>query len=316
MNIVEILKNCPIGIKLYSSIHGEVEFICVNKYSDKYPIKCKDESEYEVLFTSDGRVFRDYPNAECALFPSKTQRDWNKFRLPVNRGNIMMKIDGTCPFITTGEMYKDISPKYICGINSLGKFQLGSIGMGWTSDFYIPASEEAKKELFIKMGIAGYMWNDETLELEKIESKFKEGDIIDLNNVLYLTTGITENDKLQTCCLMVENAINVYEPEFTGGLLNTATLATKEKRNKFYSALIRYGYKYDNKQHKLVEQQFKPLEKVLVRNATNEKWSINLFSYYDEENKYFPYVCLDGRYIYCIPYEGNEYLLGRTSNIH
>ena len=29
----------------------------------------------------------------------------------------------------------------------------------------------------------------------------------------------------------------------------------------------------------------------------------------DEVDKDFPYVCLNGRYCYCIPYEGNEYLL-------
>lgn len=74
------------------------------------------------------------------------------------------------------------------------------------------------------------------------------------------------------------------------------------------------GYIYDKKQHKLIKQQFKPFEMVLVRNESNEKWSINLFSYYDEEDKYYPYVCLNGRWCYCIPYKGNEYLLGTTIN--
>ena len=172
MNIAEILKYCQTGMKLYSSIHGEVEFICVNKYNDKYPIKCKDESKYEILFTSDGRVFRDYPNAECALFPSKTQRDWSKFRIPIKKGDIMMNIDGTAP-IVTGELYENISPKYICGMNSFGNFQIGLNKEGWTPTFYIPASEKAKKELFNKIAKAGYTWNADTLELEKIELKYR-----------------------------------------------------------------------------------------------------------------------------------------------
>lgn len=79
MNIAEILKNCPKGLKLYSSIHGEVELVCVNEYSDRYPIYCKAKKGKEVIFTSDGRILLDYPDAECVLFPSKDQRDWSKF---------------------------------------------------------------------------------------------------------------------------------------------------------------------------------------------------------------------------------------------
>lgn len=33
MNIAEILKNCPKGTKLYSSIFGEVELLRVDKHS-------------------------------------------------------------------------------------------------------------------------------------------------------------------------------------------------------------------------------------------------------------------------------------------
>ena len=79
MNIAEILKNCPKGLKLYSSIHGEVELVCVNEYSDRYPIYCKSKNGKDVTFTSDGRILLEYPDAECILFPSKDQRDWSKF---------------------------------------------------------------------------------------------------------------------------------------------------------------------------------------------------------------------------------------------
>lgn len=79
MNIAEILKNCQKGLKLYSSIHGEVELVCVNEYSDRYPIYCKAKNGKDVTFTSDGRILLDYPDAECVLFPSKDQRDWSKF---------------------------------------------------------------------------------------------------------------------------------------------------------------------------------------------------------------------------------------------
>ena len=102
-------------------------------------------------------------------------------------------------------------------------------------DFTIPASEEAKKELFDKMEEAGYKWNANTLKLEKAVPKF--------------------------------------------------------------------------------ESKFKPFDKVLVKDDLNEEWSINLFSYHDKECQDFPYACINGHYKYCIPYEGNEYFVGKTANI-
>lgn len=54
---------------------------------------------------------------------------------------------------------------------------------------------------------------------------------------------------------------------------------------------------------------------VLVRNDIDEEWTINLFSHYDEKDKAFPFICINDFYRYCIPYEGNEYLVGKTVNI-
>ena len=58
---------------------------------------------------------------------------------------------------------------------------------------------------------------------------------------------------------------------------------------------------------------FKPFDKVLVRDGIDGKWSISLFSYHNEKSQTFPYVCISGRYVHCIPYEGNEHLLGTPS---
>lgn len=90
MNIAEILKDCPKGTKLYSPIYGELELIGV-EYNHKYPIACRQLEanapqnfalEEEVTFTEHGRCLKYYPNSECMLFPSKDQRDWNKFIVP------------------------------------------------------------------------------------------------------------------------------------------------------------------------------------------------------------------------------------------
>lgn len=79
LNLVEILKDCPKGTKLYSTIYGDVEFVCVLQNEGvKYPIQIKMSDDALDGFTNDGRMFAEY-KGECMLFPSKDQRDWSKF---------------------------------------------------------------------------------------------------------------------------------------------------------------------------------------------------------------------------------------------
>lgn len=55
-------------------------------------------------FFNNGNIVID---GECMLFPSYEQRDWNKFRLPVKQGDIMMTMDKRA-FITNGKIDKSM----------------------------------------------------------------------------------------------------------------------------------------------------------------------------------------------------------------
>lgn len=80
LDLVEKLKDCPIGTKLYSSAHGEVELEEVHLISrPDYPIEVRLSNNALDSFTPDGRLFEEY-NGECMLFPSREQRDWSKFK--------------------------------------------------------------------------------------------------------------------------------------------------------------------------------------------------------------------------------------------
>lgn len=308
MNIAKILKYCPKGTKLYSTVFGEVEFSKINS-DNMIVIIIKDNSKR--VFRKDGS-YSEY--GEYVLFPSKDQRNWSKFRLPVKKGDIMMNVNSEYPFIATGEFYKDISPKYICGINSLGNFQLGCAGMGWTSIFYIPASEEAKKELFDKMAEAGYKWNADTLELEKIEPKFKEGDVvIDDQGNLCLVSKIRDDGFMTiAAALYTNNILNVYTSNTVTRSIQLVSIASITDRNKLYSVLVREGYRYDEKQHRLVKQEFKPFDKVLARDNETESWKADIYLKY--LNDTYCYKCTRTNYAICIPYKGNEYLLDTTDS--
>lgn len=84
LNLTKILKDCPKGWKFYSSIYGNVTFN-----------RIENNTHYPIVFLSTdkrstdrcGSVTRQglsdfYCNGECTFFPSKDQRDWNKFTAP------------------------------------------------------------------------------------------------------------------------------------------------------------------------------------------------------------------------------------------
>lgn len=177
MNIVEILKYCPKGTKLYSTVHGEVtlNYICKEK---KYPI-CINIYDQKDSLTKEGRLYED--KGECILFPSENQRSWEDFRLPIKKGDIMMSIDGKSPFIASGKITVSC-PEFICGIDEAEHLRISHSNYFWTTKFYIPATEEVKKKLFAAIEKAGYRWNSETLELEQIEKVFKPFDSVLVRN--------------------------------------------------------------------------------------------------------------------------------------
>ena len=89
LNLVEILKNTPNGTKLWSDVHGEITFV-----------KIQDSIGSEILciskisncsFSSKGEFYAGL--GQCILFPSKTQRDWSKFKVDLPGGTKVMCSD-------------------------------------------------------------------------------------------------------------------------------------------------------------------------------------------------------------------------------
>ena len=57
------------------------------------------------------------------------------------------------------------------------------------------------------------------------------------------------------------------------------------------------------------EPKFEPFQRVLVRDYKDKPWVNDFFGYLEDGTDF---ICSTGRWTYCIPYEGNEYLLGTT----
>ena len=82
IDLTKILKYCPKGFVLYSSIHGKVLFYEIDEYNLDYPIECRDYKGDYISFSKEGYLHNEYSDVECVLVPSKDQRDWSKFTTP------------------------------------------------------------------------------------------------------------------------------------------------------------------------------------------------------------------------------------------
>jgi hypothetical protein len=68
-------------------------------------------------------------------------------------------------------------------------------------------------------------------------------------------------------------------------------------------------------EYELVPNKFdittlKPYDKVLMRSSNAREWTCTLFSHYSNNKFYGCGMCCEQ----CIPYEGNEHLLGTTDD--
>lgn len=65
----------------------------------------------------------------------------------------------------------------------------------------------------------------------------------------------------------------------------------------------------------------KPFDKVLVRNDKDCTWRINIYSHKNNNDKSYhdkryPYICINGEYSFCIPYnDDTKHLVGTTEEV-
>lgn len=152
---------------------------------------------------------------------------------------------------------------------------------------------------------------------------FRRGDIVyNLYSKMYAVFECWAKDDYTE----FNTTINYYDDHTFGGeevcTTDSFVKATDKERVEFIEAAEKhYDGKY-NPETLRVEPvkvsksmcSFKPFQKVLVRCNEDSVWRCELFSHYNTFNKQCPYVCLSSVYKCCIPYEGNQHLLGTTNN--
>ncbi len=156
LNLVEILKDCPKGTKLYSPIFGEVELDYVDNTSD-YPINVKIKDGIPQNFTLHGELCNGY-GGECTLFPSRSQRDWSRFKKKLkfnsSQSYFIFKNSGETMKLNNASSRKIKRKMKREGTKYLGEYHFVfpyNIHFEFPSDFIKEAIYEDKKLLDVMM---------------------------------------------------------------------------------------------------------------------------------------------------------------------
>lgn len=333
INIAAILKDKPQGTKLYSSACGKCKLEEVDDKSFKISFY---NSKFG--FMNGGKGYLDkngklYDDGECIIFPSKEMRDWEKFSW--KKGDVLVSKDNVHIIFEKFEddTYTRFKGKHYlwkeCNVEDYNKEETKML----TSVFKKASDDEAQTYINSIEKIFGGKLNRETLEIEKAQPDFKDGDIvsleiryIDSEDVIaetYILHGDYHNgENLNFYAGYRDNITDkvIYNsfvrPDKTSVRKELLRYATKEEKQQLFDALEKEGKAWDAEKKQIVDLkpkvELKPFDKVLVRDFSSDKWSISFFSFKKEDC----YVCINHcSWNQCIPYIGNESLLGTTKDV-
>lgn len=328
INITTILKNKPKGTKLYSTVHGKCtleaitdEIFKINFCTSKFGLT----QSGECTLIKFGNM---YDGGECIIFPSKEMRDWSKFQW--EKGDILISNDGGTEVIFD-KWYDDTYTSFYCKhyLNSENKNKIVYYEefLCTTERYSLKDKDIAQTYINIIEKHLGGKLNFETLVVEKHQPEFKDGDIafadygnrqdvFIVSDKTNLSEGYSSFISLDLSSLTLSMG---YRTCFFKKDLCKLRLATDSEKKQLFSALEKEGKVWDAEKKMIVnlkpKVELKPFDNVLVRHQKTEEWRANIFSHTDKTDEYLDYVCVNGRWEFCIPYEGNELLLGTTKDV-
>ena len=328
LNIAEILKNKPRGTKLYSMIHGKCsseavtdEIFKINFCTSKFGLT----QSGECTLIKFGNM---YDGGECIIFPSKEMRDWSKFQW--EKGDVLISNDGGTEVIFD-KWYDDTYTSFYCKhyLNSEDKNKIVYYEefLCTTERYSLEDKDIAQTYINTIEKHLGGKLNFETLVVEKHQPEFKDGDIafadygnrqdvFIVSDKTNLSEGYSSFISLDLSSLTLSMG---YRTCFFKKDLCKLRLATDSEKKQLFSALEKEGKVWDAEKKMIVNLkpkiELKPFDNVLVRHQKTEEWRANIFSHTDKTDEYLDYVCVNGRWEFCIPYEGNESLLGTTKDV-
>lgn len=313
INIAAILKDKPQGTNLYDWLHNiDVELDNISTTDTETVVWCTNETNNNTTCHRGYSEFgteRGYPDGLHILLPSKEMRDWAKFSW--KKGDLLINSCGfQCIF---KEWSSDDYTKFNgCYSNSRDGYE--DVSNEETANFVKLDNNTAYGYIREIEKKCGGTLNLETLEIEKTHPEFKDGDIVVYGKSVAICRKICKHTIFpyvsidETYRLLFNDNPNVSPDE--------CRFATEAEKQQLFSALEKEGKAWDSDKKAIVDLkpkvELKPFDRVLVRDFEDQAWQVSLFSYKDSDS----YYCCNGcAWNQCIPYIGNESLLGTTKDV-
>lgn len=324
VSVAEILKDKPVNTKLYSPLFGDVYF----SHVEDSIINVEHHAGVSKFFNS-GRYY-NYDESEPLLFPSMEMRDWSKFSW--KKGDVLVCTDGKAEVIF--ERFDDDNYTSFVGKHYLESYGKDGDLLDYEQEHlcdtanYTKESDETAQTYIntIEKRLGGKL-NRETLEIEKAQPEFKNGDIVTMHkkncDIVFIFNRLRTEDSFYYYAFHTLQTNNtgvidchitlLYAWTFFEGKMN---FATDSEKQQLFDALAKKGKAWDAEKKQIVDLkpkcEFKPFDKVLSRRCSEDYWVLNFYSH---KTDYY-HVCIDGSSnLDCIPYnEETAHLLGTTDD--
>lgn len=258
IDIYEILKDEEYGTELYTPICGKVWHSgMANDKDSAKAIWTEDEAGREHFFDKNGKIYKE---GEVLLFPSKEMRDWSKF---FKKGDVLICYEGKKPYYTIFDGFEDNTYRAF-----KGKFAHDCYEDKWyqnegnLSTNTFQKLNRADSEIYvteIEERFCGKL-NRETLEIEKPQPEFKEGDVLFVksqgDNFIEIFKYSKKNGDLFDHASLVPRT---QELDTSGKYkickesIVEIRLATEEEKEQLFSALEKKGKRWDIEKKQIVD---------------------------------------------------------------
>lgn len=317
INIAKILKNKPEKTILYDAMRDiNVSLYVVKKQNGETNIFCDGMEKFKgcSFVYSDTGADSIFRKGMQLLKPSKEMQDWEKFSW--KRGDVLIS---DCGFVCIFEEwasddYTKFNGCYFDGMPNAKTAKYSKLDNN-TAYGYIREIENR----------CGGKLNLETLKIEK-QNEFKDGDIVFMKgikselfaNCIFILRSEYKDGDERAFYYAFYNVDDKYTLDEYGNtkVHYSLRLATDSEKQQLFDALSKKGKRWDAEKKEVVnlkpKVELKPFDKVLVRDSKSDKWCANLLGYIDKDEYYH---CVYANWVYCIPYAGNEHLLGTTNNV-
>lgn len=248
IDVYEILKDVPKGTEFYTSLCGNVGLAYLESNKEAGEAIWTENKEGEYSFNKNGRWMK---GGEVTFFPSEQMRDWSKF---FKKGDVLeyvgdKKLQGTCTF----EKYEDETKTRFFGRFVKEKEVLNpNLSANFRTVDWVKKYDPTGYIRFVEERLGGKL-NRKTLEIEKTQPDFKDGDIVfEEGNRNYCSAiGVLKKD--EQGCFMLDTFLTkdkvCYNSEY---IYLPIRLATEEEKKQFFSALEKEGKAFDAEKKQIV----------------------------------------------------------------